>query len=249
MALPGKIVGSDSKFVPILFAFQLLAVIVVGTLLAVTGNDDAVGVITGNVTGNVTGIDSFPSQSSLRPVGVVTCVFMIMWYIFLGHQVGLNGKPGEVAKQAKFIADRSVANTLEQSIPFLVTMWMEAFFVNPKTAWVLGTFYVIMRYLYPVMYSMYGEFTVMVELSTQANYVVIYYFLIAVFIKCVWGVDCHKEAQSSSVFWNWPIALGCGILAILVFMCCAAPTLQCMLFGVKTSKDIDDEDEDFDPEE
>ena len=48
-------------------------------------------------------------------------------------------------------ADRAVANTQEQMVPFLLSMWLHAVFVSPTHATWLGLLYVVLRSLYPVL--------------------------------------------------------------------------------------------------
>merc|ERR1711865_1359899 len=145
--------------------FLVVSGLLIGALLGKAGPSAAVA-------------DTFPAATELRGVALVTCAFMFMWYIFLGHQVGIKfteGLSADVQEQAKFIADRSVINTLEQALPFLSLMWLHALFVNPVTAGVLGWIYVITRFLYPITYGMYGQFNTAVEIACQPNYVVIFY--------------------------------------------------------------------------
>jgi hypothetical protein len=48
-------------------------------------------------------------------------------------------------------ADRAVANTHEQMVPFLLSMWLHAVLVSPTRAAALGGAYVVLRALYPVL--------------------------------------------------------------------------------------------------
>lgn len=47
--------------------------------------------------------------------------------------------------------DRVVGNTLEQMGPFLASFWLYAVFVSPRVATVLGSAYIVLRALYPVL--------------------------------------------------------------------------------------------------
>ena len=47
--------------------------------------------------------------------------------------------------------DRVVANTHEQMLPFLVSLWLFAVLVSPSYATWLGMAYVLLRSLYPVL--------------------------------------------------------------------------------------------------
>ena len=46
-------------------------------------------------------------------------------------------------------ADRAVANTHEQMVPFLLSMWLHAVFVSVSHATALGLVYVVLRAIYP----------------------------------------------------------------------------------------------------
>ncbi|MFT5684199.1 MAG: hypothetical protein ACI8RZ_005140 [Myxococcota bacterium] len=48
-------------------------------------------------------------------------------------------------------ADRAVANTQEQMVPFLVSMWLHAVFVSTDSAAILGLVYVVLRAVYPFL--------------------------------------------------------------------------------------------------
>jgi hypothetical protein len=51
------------------------------------------------------------------------------------------------------IVDRTVGNTIEQGLPFVVSLWLYAVFVSPKYAAMLGYIYVISRSYYPFVFS------------------------------------------------------------------------------------------------
>lgn len=48
-------------------------------------------------------------------------------------------------------ADRAVANTHEQMVPFLVSLWVFAIFVSPRHATWLGAAYLVLRGVYPLL--------------------------------------------------------------------------------------------------
>jgi hypothetical protein len=48
-------------------------------------------------------------------------------------------------------ADRAVANTHEQMVPFLLSMWLSALFVSPSYATGLGMLQVLLRAAYPLV--------------------------------------------------------------------------------------------------
>lgn len=220
---------------PMLFGCMVVAALLLGGFLAAVGPLGAVG-------------DIYPAPAEVRGTALVTCVFVALLYIFYGNQVGIRfseGLPADVTEQAKFIADRTVINTVEQGIPFLALMWLEAIFVNPLTATRLGWIYVFFRYLYPVFYGWYGQFTVLIEIATQPNYVIIAYYWVTVFYKCGTGMDLHTRFHSSSPHGNLlmvPLLLVCGCLSFVCFLLLSKPTTMIMINGVKKEKGYVDEE-------
>lgn len=231
--------GNDPFPMGVMFGLAVLSGLVVGLLLMHVGSAAAVG-------------DTYPSAVDMRGVALVTCAFLLVWYSMLGNQVSIKfakGLSSEVSEGAKFIADRSVVNTLEQSIAFLSLMWMHAIFVNPQTARLLGWIYVVTRLLYPVFYGFYGGFTVAVEAATQPNYVIIFYYMMAITYKCLWDTDLHVQCG------NWIVLVGllASFGSFIAFLGLAMPTTQIIVAGVKAEKDpygaADDEEEDEDEED
>lgn len=96
---------------------------------------------------------------------VVTMAYLLLWYAML---FGLQSRTkyrlvAEYAARGEtfdryfgqdgrmLAADRAVANTHEQMVPFLATLWLHALFLSPERATVLGGVYVFLRALYPVL--------------------------------------------------------------------------------------------------
>jgi len=96
---------------------------------------------------------------------VVTVLYFGLWYaLLLGLQRGTKYRlRDEYAARGEtfdryfsqdrrmLAADRSVANTHEQMVPFLVTLWLHAVFLSPERATILGVVYIALRALYPVL--------------------------------------------------------------------------------------------------
>jgi len=226
--------GDEVFSIKVMMAMLVVSGVLIGAVLAKHGPTGAVG-------------DTFPTPAALGGVGCVTCAFMFMWYIFLGHQVGIKFAEGlteDVQTQAKFIADRSVINTMEQALPFLSLLWLEALFVNPETARILGWIYVVTRFLYPITYGMYGQFNTAVEISTSPNYVIICYFLISVAHKCSFGTDFHTKVDAVSPWLMILVGFLCSFFSVVMFLMVAKPTAGIIIAGVKKDKGlIEDEDE------
>ncbi len=96
---------------------------------------------------------------------VVTALYFALWYaLLLGYQRGAKYKlQAEYAARGEefdryfgqdgrmLAADRAVANTHEQMVPFLLSMWLHAVFVSPAHAAALGLVYVALRSVYPFL--------------------------------------------------------------------------------------------------
>lgn len=98
------------------------------------------------------------------PLGV-TLAYFLLWYSFL---FGLQSRTkyrlkARYAKEGKVFdryfgqdpemlaVDRAVANTHEQMVPFLVSLWLFSIFVSTAHATWLGAAYVALRAAYPVL--------------------------------------------------------------------------------------------------
>jgi len=218
---------------PLLFALTVVFSLLLGILLAYTGPEGAVGV-------------SIPAPSQLNGVTVVTCVFFVMWYMFLGNQVGVRfteGLPDDVKESAANTANRTVANAMEQAIPFLMLMWLEALFVNPRTAQILGWIWVIARFFYPIFWGFYGHFTLLVEVSVSPSYIIISYFLLTVFFKCACGIDLHALITATSPWLMLLFLIGCGLCSFIAYLLLAKPTTMIIIAGAKKDKGFVEKDE------
>ncbi len=103
--------------------------------------------------------------TALRGPLSVTAAYFVLWYSLLfGLQTRTKYRLRReyAARQEVFDryrsedpemlkADRTVQNTHEQMVPFLVSMWMYAVVVSPDVAAGLGGAYIGLRALYPVL--------------------------------------------------------------------------------------------------
>lgn len=106
-----------------------------------------------------------PDIERLRGPLVVTVAYLLLWYAFL---FGLQSRTkyrlkARYAKEGKVFdryfgqdeemlaVDRAVANTHEQMVPFLLSLWLFAVFVSPSYATWMGTAYVALRAAYPFL--------------------------------------------------------------------------------------------------
>lgn len=59
-------------------------------------------------------------------------------------------KYGQTTDKLCILLDRTAGNTMEQAIPFLVSLWLNAAFVGSSNAAYFGTIYIIFRAIYPI---------------------------------------------------------------------------------------------------
>lgn len=158
----GEYCWGDQVFaMPVLGIAVLMAAVLTTTILSCT-----------TPTGPPAGI----SASTMGGVIFVTLGWILLYYNMVNGQVALKLMFNNPNEQAKLVGERSLMNTLEQGIVFLLLLWLHAIFVDVATSVSMGWMYVIARGLYPVFYAFYGHFTVLAEFATQPNYFVIMYF-------------------------------------------------------------------------
>lgn len=121
--------------------------------------------------------------TKLMPVAVVTAAWSLLGYVVmvLGPTAALTG--GSKA-QCKW-GDRTFMNMQEQAALFLSSLWTCAFFVSAEKAASLGTAYVLLRALYPIIWLAVGVETPYphIFLSTFPQYGINLYMLTMVLLK------------------------------------------------------------------
>lgn len=152
---------------------------------------------------------------------LVTVFWIWAFYNCIGAQLGVKmGDKGDA--KACLIAERSLMNTLEQSVAFLPLLWMYAACIDAAVATSVGGFYVAMRMCYPLAYSFYGGFSMLCEFITQPNYACINFFaaslvcfglghgsLVALTgssMVAVFPTSMALSILSFTVLWNYPVA-------------------------------------------
>lgn len=142
------------------------------------------------------------SATHFKPVIQVTLAYIVLWYIFLYSQSiyarithAYSGKGKDGAKlslaQIKYGSplekgksmlrfDRTVGNTMEQMMPFLVSLWLHAAFVDVDHAASLGWYYILSRLLYPFLFLQPFPF---ILISTIPGYAIIVMLLWPVYSK------------------------------------------------------------------
>lgn len=123
----------------------------------------------------------------------VTAAYFLLWYtLLLGLQRGTKYRLlAEYARRGEqfdryfgrdgrmLAADRAVANTHEQMVPFLVAMWLFALLVSPFWATFLGSVYIALRALYPFLLGKSVERTQSkrVFIATGPGYLIVFTML------------------------------------------------------------------------
>lgn len=128
----------------------------------------------------------------MGPIVATAAYFGLWYYLLLGLQRGTKYRlkaeysaKGEAfdryfGQDRRMLAvDRAVANTQEQMVPFLASLWLHALFVSPGTATVLGGVYVGLRALYPLLLGkqLAGTQSKRVFAVTGPAYLIVFYLL------------------------------------------------------------------------
>lgn len=133
-----------------------------------------------------------PAHLYAGPILVTAAYFGLWYYLLLVLQRGTKyaliaeyKARGEefdryFGQDGRMLAvDRAVANTHEQMVPFLVSMWMHALFVSPQRAALLGGAYVVCRAIYPSLLgkSLSKTQSRRVFIATGPSYLIVFYLL------------------------------------------------------------------------
>jgi len=144
-------------------------------------------------------------------VTIVTVVYMGIYYAFMVHQLcgkKYQGSANSAEYELGRMTDRTFLNTLEQQAPFLILLWLHALLVDPAVSHVLGWVAVIARLFFPILWSLDGTWNWKVELSTQPYYLVLNYFMFALFCKAIWNVNLYDQVPG----WAFPFVVVGGFL-------------------------------------
>ncbi|MCB9506665.1 MAG: MAPEG family protein [Myxococcales bacterium] len=134
------------------------------------------------------------------PIAVTAAYFGVWYGLLLGLQRGTKYKLlAEYAARGEqfdryfgqdgrmLAADRAVANTHEQMVPFLTGLWLHALFVSPARATYLGAAYVTLRAIYPVLLgrSLSRTQSKRVAFATMPAYAIVFYLIGSVVLAAV----------------------------------------------------------------
>ena len=143
-----------------------------------------------------TGTVEDAALSRYEPAVAATLLWMLCYYLFLLHQSYTvvpvrqalkllakktqekppshgNVKYGKAGGVHVLRAERTVGNMVEQSLPFLVSLWLHAVYADPSSAARLAAIWLGLRGCYPLLFGrMYFHFPLHL-IVTFPNYVVI----------------------------------------------------------------------------
>merc|ERR1719502_1161511 len=125
-------------------------------------------------------------------IACLTCAWGFLGYIMLPW--GPTAKMTGQNEAQKTFGDRCFMNLVEQAAFWLSSLWMCAFFVGEETAFRVGTVYVALRYLYPIMWMLKGGNNVGYPMPvgffiTFPAYACILYMYATVLAKAGFGIE------------------------------------------------------------
>jgi len=84
---------------------------------------------------------------------LVTVAYVLVYYLMITNQliVRMRLRRDFGADREMLAADRYVGNMLEHMPPFLILLWLNAIFVGPRGATLVGAVYVVARLVYPLV--------------------------------------------------------------------------------------------------
>lgn len=169
--------------------------------------------------------------SELKGVAAVTGIFLFEYYVYIYFQAGAYlktearlGKKGwnrfdHSAKLWEW-ADRTFNNIMEQSIPFLTTMWVHAIFVDPAVSIALGGFYVGFRTLYPFLWVLGNGKSAFILMSTIPGYVINLGFLSSTVFSTLFESPLPFVSSSSTAVRS-VATFGMGVTAFIAAVICS----------------------------
>jgi uncharacterized membrane protein YecN with MAPEG domain len=137
---------------------------------------------------------------SYRGPLLVTVAYVVLYYVMITNQLRVRLRlrrayrdRGETfdryfgADREMLAADRYVGNMLEHMPAFLALLWLNAMFVDPRSAAIAGAVYLGSRIVYPfLMGGRLGRgVPTRILFATVAGYLVIGYFVVRLVAKAV----------------------------------------------------------------
>ena len=163
---------------------------------------------------------SLTTGGDVRGPIMVTLLFTHGLFQAIKAQISVNFGGGNA--QAKHVAERSLYNSMEQGLPFLLLMWMTAAFVDAALATSIGMVFAIPRYFYPLAYGWFGQWTMPIAFISQPTYQAQSFLWLTLFAHCfgfsllavvgqnffVWFCICFgfNRFVLYDYFWQYPFA-------------------------------------------
>jgi hypothetical protein len=134
---------------------------------------------------------------------LVTVAYVAVYYLMIANQLRVRTRlrrayraRGETfdryfgADREMLAADRYVGNMLEQMPGFLLLLWLNAIFVDPRSAALVGAVYVAARIVYPFLMGRELGRGVRSRIlcATVVGYAVMAYFVMRLVVKVVVAV-------------------------------------------------------------
>jgi hypothetical protein len=147
----------------------------------------------------------------------ITGIWLFMGYFFM--ELGSNSKPlfGESTKAHQYWGERIFGNLLEQSIFFIVSLWIHAIFSSKDDAATLGYTWLAFRALYPWVWMWNGRFKVPDQLLiTLPQYSIILYMMGSTMLQLKYNINVKDLSFGN----KWYGVVLFGIFFNLVFGFC-----------------------------
>ena len=164
-------------------------------------------------------IDYGCTIESVRGMVVATVLYFVIWYQFLGHQVALKFLLNSTYETAHYIANRIVMNTLEQMSVFLIISWLFTIYIESNLGGTFGLLYVLLTILYGFAYTFYGEFTVLLEISTQPRYIMLGYMAIALLLQASIWTATNNDGGDAPPTLRDILPKSLPLLVVILFVC------------------------------
>jgi len=185
-------------------------------------------------------------------------VIAVSFFWYLGYSVGwamqgtvktANFLPGDASY--KYFLDRVFGNYLEQSIPFLASMWLYAASVDVWDAAYCGIFWLIFRLLWVMIWGCAGTSggpPKSIALVTMPNYIIVNYLMST---PVLWNGVLGFTLKFKELLWGvlFLAVVVQGILVLLIYFPTAIVCNKVFASKFVAGKELLSEDEDEDDDE
>ena len=133
--------------------------------------------------------------------GTVLATLAFVWVHWngMGIQVFTRMMKQNLSDGASYCTGRIMGNLLEHSVVYLPLLWLHCAYINSKEAQYLGLMYAGLRFLYHVIFGVFGEFTYAIEFSTGPSMAVVYYFFNSLLCKALLDQEWKDYLPSNPI--------------------------------------------------